>query len=226
MPGHSVWGNVCITASESVMVRVVVDGDPELHVVDPLDRRTAGGPRPGVAQAPHHGERTGALEGPVLDGPDVDGHLPVDDRLRSGHPGEGSSTRSYDHSSLCTPTGGGWAPSPSAAAGSPRWPWLKAGELTQALNASSSRQRVTTSQVPRSSFGPEEVEALEALGIVHRPGPLGEPLGQLVARPLPHGDGIDLHDGHGPIIAAAGAGSKSPLPALRPPPAPAVLTRS
>src|SRR5690348_10393464 len=49
------------------------------------------------------------------------------------------------------PTGwGAWPPARSAA---DRCPWLKAGEFTHAWKASSSRHRVTTSQVVRPSVG-------------------------------------------------------------------------
>jgi hypothetical protein len=47
--------------------------------------------------------------------------------------------------------------------------------------------------------GPEELEALEPLLIVDRPGTGGEPLGQLVSGTLGHCDGVDLDDGHGTI---------------------------
>jgi hypothetical protein len=47
---------------------------------------------------------------------------------------------------------GGWA-GPPARSAAERWPWPNAGEFSQAWNDSSSRQRVTTSQVVRSSVG-------------------------------------------------------------------------
>src|SRR6201995_1916421 len=49
------------------------------------------------------------------------------------------------------PTGGG-APPPARSAAD-RCPWANAGELTHAGKAASSRHRVTTSQVVRSSVG-------------------------------------------------------------------------
>ena len=62
--------------------------------------------------------------------------------------------------------GPGRTPVSGIAAPSLAWPWAKAGELTQAWNDSSSRQRVTTSQMVRSSVGREELEALEAVLVV------------------------------------------------------------
>src|SRR4029077_16874472 len=48
----------------------------------------------------------------------------------------------------------------------------------------------------------EELEALEAVLVVDRACPGGEPAGQLVPALGRHGDGIDLHDGHVPIMPA------------------------
>src|SRR3984957_12862191 len=56
-----------------------------------------------------------------------------------------------DPSSLLTPTGPGAGPPARSAAD--RCPCPNAAEFIQAWNASSSRQRVTTSQVVRSSVG-------------------------------------------------------------------------
>ena len=85
---------------------------------------------------------------------------------------------SYDHSSLWAPTGGlgaGLAASGHGAdAGLPRCPWAKAGEATQASKDASSRQRVTHQPDPPFVGGPEELESLESVGVVHRTGPLGE----------------------------------------------------
>src|SRR5579862_8397135 len=50
------------------------------------------------------------------------------------------------------PTGLGASPAPDRSA-SERWPWPNAGDASHALKDSSSRQRVTTSQVVRSSVG-------------------------------------------------------------------------
>src|SRR5690606_27936416 len=63
-------------------------------------------------------------------------------------PGEPVAT-SNDHSSLDTATGPPWG----CGASAPWCPCAKAGLSTQAWNASSSRQRVTTSQVLRPSVG-------------------------------------------------------------------------
>ena len=57
----------------------------------------------------------------------------------------------YDHSSLLTPTGGG--ASPPLRSEADRCPCPNAGEFSQAWNESSSRHRVTTSHVVRSSVG-------------------------------------------------------------------------
>ena len=49
---------------------------------------------------------------------------------------------------------GGWAAgAPSPELSGPRWPWANDAELRQASNEASSRHRVTTSQVVRSSVG-------------------------------------------------------------------------
>src|SRR5690606_29024141 len=56
---------------------------------------------------------------------------------------------SYDHSSLDTDTGPPWG----CGASAPWCPCAKAGLFTQAWKASSSRHRVTTSQVVRPSVG-------------------------------------------------------------------------
>jgi hypothetical protein len=69
---------------------------------------------------------------------------------RSSHPAEPPAI-SKDHSSLLTPTGGGAAPPPRSAA--ERCPCPNAGECSHASKAASSRQRVSTSQVVRSSVG-------------------------------------------------------------------------
>src|SRR5882762_6141767 len=53
--------------------------------------------------------------------------------------------------SVVSGSGGGASPPERSAAD--RWPWLNAGEVTQAWKDSSSRQRVTTSQTVRSSVG-------------------------------------------------------------------------
>jgi hypothetical protein len=45
----------------------------------------------------------------------------------------------------------------------------------------------------------KQLEPLEAVLVVHRPGAGGEALGQLVAGVLGHGDGVDLDHGHDPI---------------------------
>src|ERR1700733_4699452 len=68
----------------------------------------------------------------------------------SAGPGE-PPAMTYDHSSLLTPTDGGASPPDRSAA--ERCPWPNAGECSQAWNDSSSRHRVTTSQVVRSSVG-------------------------------------------------------------------------
>ena len=47
--------------------------------------------------------------------------------------------------------------------------------------------------------GAQQLEALEALLVVHGPGAGGEAAGQLVAGVGGHRDGVDLDDGHGPI---------------------------
>src|SRR4029434_9811699 len=55
----------------------------------------------------------------------------------------------------------------------------------------------------------EQLEALEAVLVVHGAGPGGEPLAQLVAGALGHGDGVDLDDGHPDIMPGSAAAAKS-----------------
>src|SRR4051794_8311827 len=101
-----------------------------------------------MSEAAGHDQVVGAAD---HDGPP--GDLPHDCPARPGYgcAGPDPPAGTYDQTSLCTPTGGGvGSPARSAAE---RWPCANAGELTHAWNASSSRQRVTTSQVVRSSFG-------------------------------------------------------------------------
>src|SRR3954451_535559 len=47
----------------------------------------------------------------------------------------------------------------------------------------------------------EELEPLEPVLVVHRAGPRPEATGQLVAAVLRDGDGVDLDDGHWPMVA-------------------------
>ncbi len=65
-------------------------------------------------------------------------------------PGDPPAT-SYDHSSLLIPTEG--CAGPPARSAAERCPCPNAGDWIQAWNASSSRHRVTTSQVARPSVG-------------------------------------------------------------------------
>src|SRR5215471_11270067 len=69
--------------------------------------------------------------------------------LSRAHQVEDPPATSYDHSSLLIPTEG--CAGPPARWAAERCPCPNAGECTQAWNASSSRHRVTTSQVVRPS---------------------------------------------------------------------------
>src|SRR4029450_6920171 len=55
----------------------------------------------------------------------------------------------------------------------------------------------------------EQLEALEAVLVVHGAGPCGEAPAQLVAGALGHGDGVDLDDGHPDIMPGSAAVAKS-----------------
>src|SRR5215831_6294729 len=55
----------------------------------------------------------------------------------------------------------------------------------------------------------EELKALEAVLVVDRARPGGEPAGKLIPALGRHGNGIDLHDGHVPIMPA-GPGGRPP----------------
>ena len=105
------------------------------------------------------------------------------------------SGRPDDHSSELMPTRRPVAASPPAA-GRTAVAGAEGRQFTHARNDSSSRQRVTTSQVRRSSVGAAARNPRSPPGR-RQPRPGRRSAGELVAPVLGHGDGVDLDHSHG-----------------------------